>query len=241
MEHQKNSPAGKALKVLAAVAAVLVALWLCFLAVRLALGLQEPLFREQFRGWIDSLGWRGVAVMLVIQVVQIVIAVIPGEPVELLCGVLYGTLGGLVLCEAGILIGQILVFLLVRRFGAPLVEVFFEKRHIQRFAFLQNTQRLESITFLLFFIPGTPKDILCYVAGLTKINLRRFLVISSVARIPSVVTSTLAGATLGSGQLWVSLVVFAVIGAMGLGGILWNRRVMGRLAGEEGKQTPPTS
>ena len=202
---------------------------LTVLGCQLALNLQEPQFRSQFQQLIADLHIWGVLAMLLLQVLQVVLAFIPGEPVEVLAGVLYGTFGGFLLCQAGVLIGQFLVFSMVRRYGSPVVELFFDRKSIRRFDFLHNARKLETITFLLFFIPGTPKDILTYVAGLTPIPLKRFLLISVVARIPSVLSSTLAGATLGDGKLWVSLVIFGVIGLVGIGGILINQRLMARL------------
>ena len=213
-----------ALLLLGAAAAVLTVL-----GCQLALRLQDPAFREGFRQLIAGLHLWGVLAMLGIQVLQVVLAFIPGEPVEVLAGVLYGAFGGFLVCEAGVLLGQLAVFSLVRRYGAPVVELFFEKKSIHRFAFLHNTRRLEGLIFLLFFIPGTPKDILTYVAGLTPIGRGRFLFLSMVARIPSILSSTLAGATLGEGKLWVSLAIFGGIGLVGLGGIFLNQRLMARL------------
>ena len=209
---------------------------LTILGCQLALRLQEPSFRQWFEGQIADLHIWGVLAMLAIQVLQIILAFIPGEPVEILAGVLYGTIGGFLLCQGGVFVGQLAVFQLVRRYGAPVVELFFERKHIRQFAFLKNVRRLEAIVFLLFFIPGTPKDILTYVAGLTPIRPGRFLFLATVARIPSILSSTLAGATLGEGKLWVSLVIFAAIGAVGIAGILLNQKILSRLQ----KEQPPS-
>ena len=228
---------GKVLRWAALVLLGTAAAVLTVLGCQLALRLQDPAFREGFRQVIAGLHVWGVLAMVGIQVAQVVLAFIPGEPVEVLAGVLYGTLGGFLVCEAGVLLGQLAVFSLVRRYGTPVVELFFEGKSIRRFAFLHNARRLEALTFLLFFIPGTPKDILTYVAGLTPIPRGRFLLLSMVARIPSILSSTLAGATLGEGKLWVSLGIFGGIGLVGLGGILLNQRLMAHL--EKGRPAPP--
>ncbi len=130
---------------------------------------------------------------------------------------------------AGIFMGQSLVFRLIRRYGQPFAALFFEKKQIEEFAFLKNSRRLEEITFLLFFIPGTPKDILCYVAGLTPIQFSRFLLISGVARIPSVLSSTFAGGNLSDGNLATTLWIFAIFGLLSALGFFIYHRLMKHL------------
>ena len=200
-----------------------------------AVQLKDPANRAALLQKLQNTGFWGVAVMFGLQMLQIVLAIIPGEPLELAAGVLFGGLGGFLLCEAGILVGQTAVFLLVRRFGRPLVEFFFAKQKIDELKFMHDPQRLEITIFLLHLIPGTPKDIVCYLAGLTPIRLGRFLALSAVARIPSVISSTFAGAAVGQGNLVGSIILFLVVGALGLGGILCRQRVMTFLANHKPK------
>lgn len=183
------------------------------------LALQEQVAR--FGGW----GW---AFMLLLQILQIIVAVIPGEPIEIIMGLLYGSVGGFLTCELGVLIGSFLVFFVVRRLGTPLVRSMFGEDKLNSFSFLQDTRRLETITFILFFIPGTPKDILTYVAGLTTISPVRFLLIASVARIPSIFSSTFGGASIAGGNLWLAVGVFVVVGVVSLVGIRLNHLFMER-------------
>lgn len=192
------------------------------------LSLRDPVVRDRFNEVISQLGIKGWFLMLGIQVLQIIVAIIPGEPVEIISGVLYGTFGGLLTCLLGILIGSIAVFYLVRWLGYPLVKALVGEDKLKEYKFLNNTEKLEIVTFLLMFIPGTPKDVLTYVAGLTNIRPLRFFLISTFARIPSVITSTLAGATLGQGHLFATLLIFAITGVIGIGGILLHKKLMSR-------------
>ena len=219
----KQAPLFKIL--VTAVIAVLTIYFTCKL-LPWVLQLRDPVFRQTFRAKIDSFGIWGVVLMFFIQVLQIVLAVIPGEPVEVAAGVLYGGFGGFLLCEGGILVGQTIVFLLVRKFGRPLVELLFEKQKIDELKFLHDPRKLDAATFLLHLIPGTPKDILCYFAGLTPISLPRFLLLSSIARIPSVITSTFAGDAIGNGKLIQSIFLFIIVGVLGLAGILLHKPVV---------------
>lgn len=150
---------------------------------------------------------------------QVFVAVIPGEPLEIGAGYAFGAVEGTLLCILGAAIGSTLVFLFVRRFGVRAVEVFISREKIHSLRFLQNTRRVHLFLLVAFLLPGTPKDVLCYVAGLTTLKLGPFILISSICRLPSIVTSTIGGSALGSGQWGMAAIVFAatlVISAIGL-------------------------
>ncbi len=158
---------------------------------------EEP---ELFREWVEKRGLFSHLVFVFMLVFQIVIAFIPGEPFELAAGYAFGPVMGTLLCIIGSLIGGALVFLLTRRFGMPFVELFFNKEKIARLKFLKHSRKRDGLLFLLFLIPGTPKDILCYIAGLTDIKFPIWLIICTVAKIPSIITSTVSGGALNSKQ-----------------------------------------
>lgn len=191
--------------------------------------LSTPEGQQRLQNWIGGLGLKGWLIMLGLQILQIVVAVIPGEPIEVVMGMLYGVWGGFLTCELGVLTGSLLVFWAVRLLGAPLVRAIFGEDKLKSYAFLQNTQKLELVTFILFFIPGTPKDVLTYVAGLTPIRPLRFLLLSSFARVPSILSSTYAGSTLAKGQFIVGLAIFAAVGAISLLGIFIHKKLMARI------------
>ena len=163
-----------------------------------------------------------------ISVLQILVAIIPGEPIELFAGYAYGFWLGTLLCELGIVIGGALVFGFVHRFGRKAVEVFFPREKIDSLRFLQNEQRLELWVFILFFIPGTPKDIMTYFVPLTHMKLGRFLLLSGVARLPSVITSTIGGNALGTGNRWFAVAVFAATAILSAAGVWIYRRICKR-------------
>ena len=130
---------------------------------------REP---ERFQAWVDAQGVRAPLLFVGMVVLQIVVAIIPGEPLEIAAGYAFGALEGTLLCLIGALVGRVAVFLLVRRFGVRAVEVFFPLEKVQSLRFLQNEKKLTFWVFFLFFLPGTPKDVLCYIVGLTKLPLR---------------------------------------------------------------------
>ena len=211
-EKQKQQVAGAGI----ALFVILSVLAGCFAGPPLVRFAGEP---ERFRAWVDIQGIRAPFFFLGMVILQIVVAVIPGEPLEIAAGYAFGAVHGTLLCILGAFVGRVLVFLLVRRFGTWAVEVFFPLEKLRSLRFLQNERRLFFWVFLLFFLPGTPKDVLSYATGLTKLPLRRWLLISAVAPIPSIVTSTIGGDALGVGNYVFAAVVFGatlVISGLGL-------------------------
>lgn len=197
-------------------------------------------WEEAFRLWLAGCGFWGKAAFTGIVILQIVVAFIPGEPLETAAGYAFGAWEGLLLCEIGILAGSAIVFWFVRKFGVKVVRIFFPPEKIRDLKFLQKTDRLRFITFLIFFIPGTPKDLLCYFMGLTPIRFADFLIISAVARIPSVITSTLAGSALGSKNYLQAAIVFGVTLIVSLVGIrIYNVIVKKRADRAEEKESAP--
>ena len=186
---------------------------------------REP---ERFRAWVDSSGFVSRVIFVGMVVFQLIIALIPGEPLEMGAGYAFGAVEGTLLCILGCVIGSALVFLFVRRFGVKLVEVFFSREKIRSLRFLQDSRRLNLLTFIVFFIPGTPKDLLSYFIGLTDMKLGTWLFITAVARIPSIVTSTVTGDALGLKDYQFALIAFGVTLALSLLGILVYRRLSAR-------------
>lgn len=181
--------------------------------VRLA---EDP---DAFRAWVDSYGIFGRILFVGMVVLQVLVAFIPGEPVELAAGYAFGFVEGSFLTLLGFLIGSWLVFALVRKFGIKLVEVFFDSKKISEFRFLKNPKKTKVIAFILMVIPGTPKDFLSYFAGLTKLTTKEWLLIVAVGRLPSLITSSITGAAAGSENYALSvlmLVITAIISAVGV-------------------------
>jgi uncharacterized membrane protein YdjX (TVP38/TMEM64 family) len=180
---------------------------------------------ERFRAWVDASGIWGRVLFVGMVVLQVVVAFIPGEPVELAAGYAFGFWEGSALTMAGFLLGSWLVFALVRKFGVKLVEAFFHKNKIAELRFLQNPRKAKVIAFLLMLIPGTPKDFLSYFAGLTPLTLSQWLQIVAFARIPSLVTSSLTGAAAGDENYILSGVMLAVTLIISISGILYYRHI----------------
>lgn len=178
---------------------------------------------DDFRAWVDSSGVFGRLIYVGMVILQVLVAFIPGEPIELAAGYAFGFWEGTVLTLVGILIGSWIVFALVRRWGVKLVEVFFPNSKLNDIKFLQNPKKTKVITFLLMLIPGTPKDLLSYFAGLTRLTTLQWLVIVAVGRLPSLVTSTFTGAAAGERNYTLSAISLAVTVVISILGIVYYR------------------
>lgn len=176
--------------------------------------------QEGLRDYICSFGAASWLVFLALQFLQVFIALIPGELLETVAGFAFAPLWGTILCYVGIALASTLVFLLTRRFGVKLVEVFISREKINQLRFLNTEQKRNLTLFLIFFIPGTPKDLLTYFVGLTDIRLEDFLLISLIARFPSVISSTFGGHLLGEGDYMAAVILYAITGAVSLLGML---------------------
>ena len=180
---------------------------------------------EAFRAWVDSFGIWGRLVFVGMVFLQVIVALIPGEPIELMAGYVFGMWEGMLLSLAGILLGSTAVFALVRRFGPKFAEVFFPQKELKRLSFLKNPKKSGVLAFILMTIPGTPKDLLSYFAGLTPLKMWQWLVIVTVSRIQSLITSTVSGALAGAETYVLSAVVFAITIILSGIGILYYRKI----------------
>ena len=182
----------------------------------------------QFRAWVEGKALWGQVAFVAMFFFQVLVAIIPGEPLEICAGYAFGAIEGTLLSMIGIALGSAAVFLLVRTLGVKLVEVFFSVEKIRSLRFLKENRKRNILTFLLMFIPGTPKDLLSYFVGLTDMKLSEWLIITTIARIPSVVTSTVSGSALAEQNYLAAVIVFAITGIISVAGILIYNRISRR-------------
>ena len=167
-----------------------------------------------FRDKVQNTGIYGMLSLLGLQVAQIFLVILPGEPIEILAGMCYGAIGGAIFIMVSVFIISTIIFLLVKKFGRKFVYNFCEKKEVGKILknkLFKNPKKVEWVMFIMFFIPGLPKDILVYIAGLLPVKPSRFLIISTLARFPSVISSTLAGANLIMGNWKIGLILYAAI------------------------------
>lgn len=202
------------------------------------ISLRDPLKLADFQQWVASLGVGGWLLLLAIQYVQIVLAFIPGGPIQIVAGALYGLWGGFAICVTGTLLATATVFYLVSRYGHSVISLFVGEKDFGKYKFLYGENRLERLVLLLFFIPGTPKDALTYLFALTEIPMSRFMLLSTVARVPAMATSLVAGDSIVEGRWSRALVMFIIMTVITAVGYFVQRELRKRLGKK--KETPDT-
>ena len=189
---------------------------------------------RHFRDMIRSYGAWGVLIAFGIQVLQVVISPIPGEVVETGMGLTYGPWWGALIILAGAAFSSWLIMLFVRRFGTKFVELFISLDKINDLKFINSEKKLNRWVLILYMLPGTPKDPLIFFFGLTRIKVSSFVIISTLARIPSVITSTIGGHWIHEKKYWAAIVLYLAVGAASLACILIYKKIMDKMRGRGG-------
>lgn len=174
---------------------------------------------DRFKAWLESYGHLGKIVFVAVRALQTVVKIIPAEPLEIGSGYAFGVWGGLLYCMLGTEIGSFIIVSITKLFGMKAVNLFVSEEKINSLGFLQNKEKLSISLFIIYLIPGTPKDVITYLIGVTDYNIWKFLLLTGVARIPSIITSTICGSLLGERNYWLSAGVFIGTAVLGLIGV----------------------
>ncbi len=157
-------------------------------------------FLLQFRSFDDVLAFlqhyhtESIFIYIGIQVLQIIISVIPGQAFQFAAGYLYGFIPGLIFSCIGAVLGTSISFYLAKMLGKDAVHLFFGEERMAYFLERLNSKRAYTIVFLLYVIPGLPKDVVSYAAGVSEMKFKAFLILSLLGRIPGMAGSLLIGA-----------------------------------------------
>ncbi len=179
---------------------------------------------QAVRAFVADHAFASRLAMLGINIVQVLLAFLPGEPVELASGYAFGFWEGTALCLIASGLATSAIYWATRRWGWKLVGLFFDKSLFHRFSWLENAKRLEFIMLIVFLIPGTPKDFLTYFAGLTNMRFMPVVLIATLGRIPSIVTSTITASAAGSGNWPLAACALAASALLlAVGGVMYRR------------------
>lgn len=208
------------------IAFLLLSVLVCVLVWPYVHELFEPGGVERVIADVRDAGPVGFLILFGLQFLQVVVAFIPGEVVQIAAGLLYGPWIGALIILFGCVISSAFIFLVVRKLGAPFVQSMVSTQHLDKFRAFEETGKLNAIIFVLFLIPGLPKDVFTYLVPLTNINMRSFLILSNVARIPGIVVSTYAADGLVDGRFIESIVIFVVAAIIAILGIAFREHIM---------------
>lgn len=218
------------MKVLAIVVAVLLVILLIKYMPKLLL---ITVSLEEFKKYILSMGHFGVLMIILFQVLQTIIAPIPGEVIQIAGGYLYGIPLGTMYNLIGLIIGSGMAFYFTRLIGRDFVENLIEKKELKWINNIMNSKKFEIILFIIFIVPGLPKDFMIYVAGLTNLKPIKFFVISVISRLPWIMISASVGANINAGNYGMTIVilVIAIIGF--LLGVFYKDWIIKKLSKEQ--------
>lgn len=178
---------------------------------------------EKFQLWVEEKGILGVFAFIGMVILQVLLAIIPGGPFEIGAGYAFGVVKGTLICDIAMTIASVIIFLFVKKFGLRFVELFVSKEKIESVNFLKSSRRSESIIFLFFLVPGTPKDLLSYLVGLTDMKLSHWIFICGVGRLPAIFLSALSGSALSSAKYHLAIILIAAIIVLYVVGIILYR------------------
>ena len=204
---------------IAAVLALSVVIWR-FVGTPLMKFVSDP---AALRAWVDGYGWAARLAFAGMVILQVIIAFIPGEPFEIAAGYAFGVVEGTILSIVAAAAGSIITFGLVRKFGMRLVRIFFSEEKINSVKFLKTSETRDFLFLIVYMLPGTPKDLLGYFAGLTDIPFPIFCLICTLGRIPSVITSTIGGNALGTKRYGAAIITFIItLAVSGIGLLIYK-------------------
>lgn len=216
--------------VVLAIAAIALVIYLA-----LDIALQGPLTsllmnRDQLVASVESWGIFAPLLYILLQIAQTVAAPIPGQLVGSVGGFLFGA-WGILWTTIGGLVGCWIVFKLTRHFGRPLLEKIFKKSVIAKFDFILEAKSASLILFAIFLLPGFPDDVVCYIAGLTKVPIPKLMLLVGLGRLPTIVMTNFLGAGISDNLGLVAIVSVASI--LILGFFVWKREWVMRILKRE--------
>jgi uncharacterized membrane protein YdjX (TVP38/TMEM64 family) len=176
---------------------------------------------------VASWGWMAPMVFIAIQALQVIISPFPGEITGPVGGALFGTWGGVVYSTIGLTIGTLVCFLVGRRWGEPLVRPWLSEHAWRRMNFILEAEGV-ILCFILYLIPGFPKDIISYLFGLSPMPFWIFAAISTIGRLPGTVMSSYFGARVGEQQYLYAIAFAAVVIALCLPIYYYRDRIIRR-------------
>ena len=165
-------------------------------------------------------------ILLFLMILQVVFAVLPNGPFEMIAGIMYGPFKGILIALAGATLGALIVILLVKAFGKGFAGLFVNLKDGQKYKLLNDEKRCLVVMFGLLIIPGIPKDFLAFLVPFTKIKTWKFLIINLIARTPVTIFSVLFGDSIRSGNYALSISLGIVALIIGLICIIFNKKIV---------------
>lgn len=184
---------------------------------------------KEIKKIILSYGRYSLFAFLGLQMLQVIAFFIPGEVIQIAGGYIYGTLLGGILSLVGITLGSSLVYGIARLYGRPLIKKIISEKQLTFFSKVIKLGSMNYVVFLLYLIPGIPKDVLGYICGISEISFRDFFLYSTLGRIPGIFISTYFGAKIYVGNKIILIVISVVMTILFIFGVFKGEQIIKRL------------
>ena len=209
----KKTNKAKIMKLIALITTIAILVIATIYMIPIIKQINTPEGQTQFKEKITNSRITGMLILFGLELAQVVLAILPGEPVELLAGICFGPIWGTIFLMVSVFIVTAMIYFFVKKYGRDFIYEFFPKEKVNKVEnskLFKDPQKIEVVMALLFLIPGTPKDLLVYIGGLLPIKTSRFLALSTLLRFPSIISSTIAGDKLLEGQWKVSILAYVI-------------------------------
>lgn len=203
----------KTIKLITLIAIISILLIATIYMIPIIKQLNTPEGQAQFKGKIQEAGMVGPLIIFGLQIAQVLFAILPGEPIEVLAGICFGPVWGTIILMISSFVITCIIYFLVKKYGSKFIYEFFSKEKVTKLEnskLFKNEKKIEMVMIILFLIPATPKDLLIYIGGLLPIKSSRFILISTLLRFPSIISSTIAGDNILDGKWKVGIYAYAI-------------------------------
>lgn len=184
---------------------------------------------DRIRAVIEN--YKGIEAPLIYvgaQIIQIIISVIPGQALQIAAGFMFGFPIALLLSVIGAAIGTVITYYLGKVLGRDAMHLLFGEEQINNYVTRMNSRNAAAIVFLIYLIPGIPKDVVSYAAGVSSMKLRPFLLLSLVGRLPGMIASLLIGRQIFEGDYHIAIIIAVIASVAFILGVIFRKRLMAR-------------
>lgn len=194
-----------------------------------------PILRDpnKIKDAIMAYGKYSVPAFIILQMIQVIVFFIPGEIIQIAGGYIFGTVYGSIISLLGITLGGVVVYLISRTYGKPFVQKIISKKQLKFFDKILKFGSINYVVFLLYLIPGIPKDAVAYICGISDINFKDFIIYSTVGRIPGIFMSAYFGAKISSRNVPLLATIAIVMTILFVIGVFKGEKIIRNLSKKE--------
>ncbi len=180
---------------------------------------------EAVEAFFEEYKTQSIFVYIGMQIIQIIICVIPGQWLQFAAGYMYGFWLGYLWSLVGALLGTVITYYLAKILGHDAMHLFFGEDKVRELLKKFNSKKAVIIVFLFYLIPGVPKDLCSYIAGVSEMKLKAFLIVSLIGRTPGMMGSLLIGQQVEVGGYTTAIIIGVLAIILFLLGVIFRKKI----------------